>query len=165
VTAAHGEPGPARLARARVSAARDRVVDQWRYLRMWRARGRIGSKWWVPRVGDRVRFHGKGQWLVYGVSIRRGEVRLGRPGTVLMEFCEPLTPAELDELYASPANIHYGSYGRIDVTPPLPIIQPVHPAEPAAGPDGPPTKPIDLTDFDVFTVDGEVLDGPAGTES
>jgi hypothetical protein len=53
---------------------------------------------------------------------------------------EPLTPAELTEVYAR----------RQITTPQAPPVLP--PAEGA--------KPVDLIDHDIFTVDGEVVDGP-----
>lgn len=118
-----------------------RVVDEWRYLRMRRARGNPRSPYWVPRVGDRVKLHGKGAWLVFDVSIRRGEVTLGRPGAQALEWVEPLTPDELAEVYA----------GRMVEASQTPSALP-----PADG-----EKPVDLSDPDVFTVDGEVTDSPS----
>lgn len=130
-------------------SARDRVVDEWRWLRMWRARGKIASPYWVPRVGDRVKLHGKGHWLVYDVAIRRGEVRLGRPGLKALEHVGPLTPAELDEVYQQRS---------IRATPQAPPILPPSETETWGRPAE--TKPVDLDDPDTFTVDGSVVDSP-----
>jgi hypothetical protein len=91
--------------------ATDRDVDhrapawlpaQYRFLRHWLARGRQGSAYWVPRIGDRVRLHGRGAWLVYGARIRRGEVLLGSPGTQALADVEPATREDLDALYGTP---------------------------------------------------------------
>jgi hypothetical protein len=75
---------------------------QYRFLRHWLARGRQGSAYWVPRIGDRVRLHGRGAWLVYAVRIRRGEVQLGDPGIRALTDVEPATREDLDALYGTP---------------------------------------------------------------
>jgi hypothetical protein len=56
----------------------------------------------VPRIGDRVRLHGRGAWLVYGARIRRGEVQLGDPGIRALTDVEPATREDLDALYGTP---------------------------------------------------------------
>lgn len=76
------------------------LVDEVVNLRCWLARGRAGSRYWVPRVGDRVRVDGKGAWLVWGVSIRAGEVTLGS-GVHGLERLDPIGPDELAALYAA----------------------------------------------------------------
>lgn len=139
------EARPAHTVPGRASVAWEHAVDQWRYLRMWKARGKLASKWWVPRVGDRVHYHGKGCWLVYGVSVRRGEVTLGRPGVVALEHCDPVPPGELAEFYSTNAL----TAGR-RVAPILPATE--H------------EKPVDLSDHGVFTVDGQVVDSPPESE-
>lgn len=76
-------------------------VAWYRLLRHWLARGRVRSKYWVPRVGDRVRLHGCGTWLVYAVWIRRGEVQLGGPGIQALADIGPALREDLDKLYGS----------------------------------------------------------------
>jgi len=78
------------------------LVENWRYLRQWLARGRTGSAYWVPQVGDRVRLHGRGTWLVYAVWIRRGEVQLGGPSIQRLADVEPVRREDLDTLYGTP---------------------------------------------------------------
>lgn len=77
------------------------LAEQWRILRCWLARGRVNSTHWVPRVGDRVRLHGRGTWLVHHVSIRRGMVGLGLPGEHSLESVRPAVRDDLDELYGT----------------------------------------------------------------
>lgn len=77
------------------------LIENWRYLRQWLGRGRRGSKFWVPQVGDRVRLHGRGAWLVYAVWIRRGEVQLDHSVQRLADVSPP-TREDLDTLYGTP---------------------------------------------------------------
>lgn len=140
-----------------VRVVTDRLADEWHYLRMWMARGNAGSKWWVPAVGDRVKHHGKGHWLVYGTSIRRGEVELGRPGMVALEHVEPIPPGELAALH--------DRWGEARRAGRVPVLEPVRPVERPSPPPPPDSgKATDLTDYSVFTVDGEVVDGPEESE-
>lgn len=71
----------------------------YRMLRQRLARGRATSRYWAPRIGDRVRLHGRGTWLVYGVSICRSTVTLGKPGVVALEHVAPATREDLAKFY------------------------------------------------------------------
>lgn len=90
---------PGFLTRAAGWLAGEMRLSPYGWARVLLARGDVASRWWTPRVGDRVRLRGEGTWLVFEVRLRRAEVTLGRPGVQPLSEVEPADRADLDDLY------------------------------------------------------------------
>jgi hypothetical protein len=82
---------------------RSQLRGEYQNLRHWLARGKTGSRWWVPRVGDLVNTCSSGDCVrVERVSIREGLVWLDNGRTDDLYNCVDPYPPGRAEKYEVP---------------------------------------------------------------